>query len=205
MHPASIKDEVLKLIHEVPLLNADEIKLKPASRIDIRDFENQFGLAIPLELLDWLLVCNGAPVKPGAMLSLKEIGQYYDWHPTWVEKGWIPLASDGCGDSYVLATKERIEATGTHPIHFVDQSNYLLPAYVVASGLWNFLLFLFKDQIIGKDFAMKPEYYADELLFDINELKGAHYWPFYKRKVLEEDPGLSHYVGEVPFPWKVEQ
>ena len=76
---------------------------------------------------------------------------------------------------------------------------------MVASGLWTFLRFLFEDEISGKNFMMKPEYYADELLYDVDELKGEHYWPFDKGKVLEEDPGLAHYAGKVPFPWDTEQ
>jgi len=204
MDAPDIKDEVLRLIHEVPRLGTDELMLRPASGTDVQEFESRFNLVVPRELREWLLICNGAPINPGGLFSLEEIARQYEWHPSWTGKGWIPLAGDGCGDSWVLATQERIRSIETHPIYFVDQSDYLHPAYVVASGAWHFFRFLFKDAILAKDFAVKPEHYADELLYDIHDLKREHYWPFDKEKVLEEDPGLAHYAGSVPFPWDTE-
>ena len=45
-----------------------------------------------------------------------------NWHAPWRDRGWLPVAGDGCGNQYVLVS---------HGI-----------AYVVASDLWTFLRFL---------------------------------------------------------------
>jgi hypothetical protein len=203
MSSHSIKSEVLKLLHQVPLLGAEELITHPAQEIDIRNFESEFRIRAPHELREWLLICDGAPVKPAGIFGLKEIRKHYEWYPDWIEKGWIPTASDGCGDYYVLSTRERIKSA-SHPIYFLDQSDCLNPAYIVASDLWVFFRFLFRDEMLAKDFVIKPEHYADELLYDSDELKGEHYWPFEKDKVLEEDPDLADYAGDVPFPWDVD-
>jgi hypothetical protein len=98
-------------------------------------------------------------------------------YPSWKDKGWIPVAGDGCGNYYVLATRGSGVETAKRPIYFVDTSmDREKPAYVVASDLWHFLRFILRDEL-GRD-----------------------YWPFKKYRVLEEDPDLEEAPG-APKPW----
>jgi len=66
------------------------------------------------------------------------------------ENGWLPLAGDGCGDYYVLASKSTVPSTPP-TLLFIDQSDYHLAAYAVASGLWHFLWFLLEDELLTQE------------------------------------------------------
>jgi cell wall assembly regulator SMI1 len=105
-----------------------------------------------------------------------------DDHPTWKEKGWLPIAGDGVGNYYVIDTK--ISRAGTNPVYFLDHERDLdHPQYIVASDLWKFLLFLFKREIEWKKTRTAT-------------------WPFNKSIVLADDPVLSEYQGIVSLPWE---
>jgi hypothetical protein len=40
------------------------------------------------------------------------------------------MAGDGSGDLYVIASGVLIPSTGTHPVFFLDQSDFTKPDYV---------------------------------------------------------------------------
>lgn len=111
----------------------------------------------------------------------------YEHYPEWKDKGWIAIAGDGCGDTYVLDTQNT--AGATHPIYFIDHETYEGEAdYVVASGLWPFLRFLLLNDLRGQD-----------AFHDGG--KHESYWPFNAERVLAEDPALRQYKGTVPLAW----
>jgi hypothetical protein len=194
----SVQSEILNLLHRVKSLGTASRPVKPASPEDIREFEMGSGRKLPAELTEWVSVCNGAAVNPGGLYSLKDILSIYkSLYPSWLAKGLVPIASDGCGDYYVLDTNRVIPTSETHPVYFVDQSDYDKPAYVVASGLWRFLKFLLEREIL--DEALPPE-----VRMDATALNPEANWPFNKSHVLRMDPELVNYQGSVPLPWELE-
>src|SRR5579885_3673948 len=181
----SIEEEVLALVHRAPRAPEDAIP-GGASLETIEAFEARLGRPIPSELRAWLLRCNCPPIGPGGLFGLcpendyLDIEAHYRLHPLWREKGWIPVAGDGCGDYYVLDLNHRTRSG--HPILFLDWENSIedvcdTTTYVVASSLWPFLRYIL-----------------------LAELKSAYdLWD--EREALREDPGLADDVG-VPRPWE---
>jgi cell wall assembly regulator SMI1 len=161
-----------------------------ASEADINAFELRTGLSVPPEMRDWLSMFNGPFVGRAGIFGIRptdgrlDIETELERVPQWVEKGWIPLAEDGCGDYYVLDTRSTVN--GTRPVYFLDHEiSRTEPDYIVASGLWPFLRFFLIDDEID----------------DVDE----KYWPFDRERVLAEDPTLARYEGDVSFPWDEEE
>lgn len=145
---------------------------------EIADFEARNGVQVPQEMREWL--CLG----PGTY----EVEESYRLHPIWRDKGWIPIARDGFGSDYVLDTACSVESRPgqppTHPVYFMNHADDdERPSYVVASSFETFLDFMHEER---KAFSQDED----------------SYWPFDKEKVLEKDPGLKAYCGEVPLPWE---
>lgn len=174
------KSEVKDLIHKVPAPSGG-VTIAGTTKAAIEEFARRNSIHVPGELEDWLLYCNGALVGPGGLYGIRPRDSFLDieelWaiYGSWKEKGWLPVAGDGCGNYYVLLlnTPDSVD----HPVLFMDTSaDPETPAYVVASGLWLFLKFLFLD-----------------------ELKLTE-WPFDKEEVLAADPKLAGY-RVYPLPW----
>ena len=184
-----IVNDVMNLLRAVKPIGSGPITIEPASEDDIQRFERLHSFVMPNEAKNWFRRSNGANVNPGGLYSLfpkKYEGVCIDWYfrryPEWKSHGWIPIANDGCGDIYILANAITIPTTGTHPVFFLDQSDFSKPDYAVASGLWKFLFFLLEDEILSQ--------------------KGEEgYWPFNSEKVLAADPALAE-CGEIPMPWQ---
>jgi cell wall assembly regulator SMI1 len=144
-------------------------------------------MAVPSELREWLFVCNGANVNPGGIYGLGSAGSsisietFLSREPLWIKKHWLPIANDGSGDYYVVAANDLVPGCGTTPVLFLDQSDYTLPAYVVASSLKHFLWFIL----------------TNELLFQQGRKR---FWPFDKNEVLAVDPALINYHS-APLAW----
>ncbi len=138
---------------------------------------------VPCELREWLEFTNGPRIGPGGVFGIRPYDEWYDieyyytpaLYPEWLTKGWIPIASDGCGDYYVIATHP--DWGPGSPVLFLDKAKELLaPEYLVASDLWHFLRF----------------YLAKEL--------GERGWPFTRDMVLSVDPGLAGRPTSI-LPW----
>jgi hypothetical protein len=109
-----------------------------------------------------------------------DIEARYRRYPHWRDRGWIPVAGDGCGNHYVLDTT--VTTRTGHPILFLDHERSVEQVcdtadHVTASGLWPFLRYNFLDEI-----------HAAYDLFD-------------EQEALSQDPGLADDVG-VPRPWE---
>jgi cell wall assembly regulator SMI1 len=186
-----IEDKVIELIHQVEPLGKQPVTIVPATDEEIDQFEHDYKFTLPVEVKAWLRRCNGAAVSPGGLYSLysdENDACSIDWHlkefPDWKQRGWIPIAGDGCSNLYILTTAIVIPSTKTHPVFFLDQADFDKPDYVVASGLWKFLFFLLEDEILterGKD----------------------TYWPFDKRMVITGDPQIVE-CRKIPLPWETE-
>jgi len=149
-----------------------------ATKETLCGFVDRTGLVVPEPLAEWLRDVNGARIGPGGVLGIRPDDPYCDietilhGYPEWVPNGWIPVAGDGCGNYYVLGPD-----CGMHPICFINtSSDYLKPAYLVASGIWPFLRFLFDYEI------------------------GERRWPFSRAYVIAHDPGITS-CSVARMPW----
>jgi hypothetical protein len=185
----SLELEVMRLLRVVRPLGDGPVRAAPVSADDTLRFERKYDLDLPAELKAWLRRCDGAAVNPGGIYPLfsrsseeVSIDWYLTSYPEWRARGWLPVASDGCGDVYVLATSLGAPH-GTHPVFFLDQADWETPAYLVASGLWRFLFLLLKSEVLHAN--------GERV-----------YWPFDREAVLAEDPDLASCRG-IPLPWDV--
>ncbi len=154
---------------------------------DIEAFAERTGITLPRSLAAWLKTSNGPCVGPGGIFGIRPAREDLDiefrlgLHPRWRERAWIPVAGDGCGNCYVLATAQ--EFGPGWPILFVDiKESPDRPAYIVASDIWHFLAFLLEDEFL--------------------HAKGIHDtpWPFDRAEVTRRDPGIESFKG-VAMPW----
>ena len=175
----TIQDEVRRLAKIVP--REPGVPLPPgASDGQIDGFLHRTGLEIPPEVREWLRFTNGPPIGPGGDFGLRDFERVDGFLPVFRERRWLPLGTDGCGDYYVLALD-----SGDHPlqpVYFIDpyRGGYGVPSYVVASGFWRFLRFLFKHEV------------------------GERGWPFDPTFVLRQDPELAT-VTSAPLPWVADE
>jgi hypothetical protein len=147
--------------------------------------QGQLGFPLPAELRRWLETCNGYTVGPWGFYGANagnnhkkhlDIGDVVDLHPDWRSSRWIPVASDGCGSTYVL------DASGAHgcrdAVYFVDCFSPSELDYAVASSLPRFLTFYLES-----DLPERPRS-----------------WPFDREYVLARDPELASIDAEL-LPW----
>lgn len=174
-----VKEEVRQLLAAL----SSTIEIPGGAAKDEIDELSEYYVDVPGELEEWLSLCN-APVAGEIFLGVKPVPPFrliesvYETLPDWEDYEWIPVANDGCGNYYVMDASEKIGAT--HPVYFIDHEvTYDRPCYIVASGLWAFVRF-----------ALEKELTKDRR------------FPFDKSYVLEKDPNLKSYKGDVPFPWQ---
>jgi len=172
----SVEAEVKRLIVQVPA-PPNEQAAAGTTGDAISAFERRTGLVVPASLAEWLRFANGACVGPGGLLGIRpqraslDIEGVLRSYPLWKENGWIPVASDGCGNYYVVNTRE------TDVVYFIDTaSNMHRLSYAVSSGHWRFLWFLLARELGNKG------------------------WPFSKEYVLSIDPEILKCTS-APLPW----
>lgn len=149
---------------------------------DCRAFELRTGILMPPDLRKWLKMCNGPCVGAGGLYGLRTAREHLDielqlgMHPQWQQAKWIPIAGDGCGNSFVTTTRNDF-GVGS-PVLFVDcGSSPDTPAYIVASSIGHFLVFFLGIEV------------------------GKRGWPFDPDVVTQMDPSITAYTG-VALPWK---
>jgi hypothetical protein len=172
----SIEDEVRRMASLVPAPPDEDLPLG-ANEEAIRAFESRTGLSVPISLREWLQFTNGPGIGPGGLLGIGpnrselDIEGVLQSYPTWREKGWIPIAGDGCGNYYLVSTSQG------GGVYFIDAS--IDPErldYVVASDVWRFLWFLLNRELGKKD------------------------WPFSREYVLLHDPEVERCL-QAPLAW----
>ena len=150
-----------------------------ASDAEIDSLEARLRLRVPDSLRTWLRFCNGLIVDTGYLCGIRpdfpiiDIETSYAYRPQeWPALGWIPVAGDGCGNFYLIATKNSGEQ-----VCFCDTISFTTDlrqgVYVVASNLFSFLTGFLSTEL------------------------GEQWWPFDERRVLEHDPGMA---GDLPIP-----
>ncbi|MCP4536461.1 MAG: SMI1/KNR4 family protein [Chloroflexi bacterium] len=174
------KGEVLALLRKVPAPPEDSLPAG-ASNAALQDAESTNGILFPPKLRDWLSTSNGACVGPGGLVGIDinrdshDLAAIFDNYPIWRDKGWIPVAGDGCGNYYVVATRNDYGAG--EPVLFVDANETPdEPAFIAASDTWLFLKFLLSKEV------------------------GESRWPFNEAEVVTSDPDIVSFEN-VCFPW----
>jgi cell wall assembly regulator SMI1 len=175
-----IEAEVRALLERVPR-SPDHPAPGGADPAEIEALGGRLGMPLPAELAAWLAVCRGEPIACGGVYGIRPDLDYADLEaalalqPEWLDSGWLPVAGDGCGNHYVLLTK----GPRTGFVGFIDTAaDPDRIDYLVASGLWRFLRFLFEEDL------------------------GRKGWPFDRNLVLAEDPNLTTAPADL-LPWNV--
>jgi cell wall assembly regulator SMI1 len=153
-----------------------------ASSEQLSVLENLLGYSMPEPLRTWLTLCNGVIAGPGGLYGSKTTDDFLDiafvlrMYPSWRERKWLPIAGDGNGNHYVIdASHTHLDTDG---VFFVDVSEDPLElAYVVASGLPQFLVFLLEREV------------------------GVIQWPFDRDFVLARDSAISSVTPPRLLPW----
>lgn len=178
---SDVKQDVLSMM---PRLKAPPGYEFPGgvSDFELRGFEERTGLLLPEELRDWLRTCNGALIGPGGVYGIRPREAWLDIEsmladfPEWQRSGWVPVAGDGNGDYYVMATRASSEAAGV--VMFIEpMTSTDRPTFVVASDIWHFLSGLFSAEL------------------------GERSWPFDERSTLDADPRLAEHAS-LGLPWE---
>lgn len=148
---------------------------------DLAGFERRTSISLPNDVRDWLAITNGPCVGPGGLYGVRsrrrdlDIETFLDLFPSWRAHKWIPIAGDGCGNYYVIATQS--EFGSGFPVLFIEPSvSTESPSYIVASGIGMFLVFLLESEL------------------------GVRGWPFNEKYVSCADPEITRFVG-LPLPW----
>jgi cell wall assembly regulator SMI1 len=144
------------------------------------------GYPVPAELRDWLSRCNGSSAGgPGEIYGAYperrtlRIDSFATIYPQWTERRWIPVASDGTGNYYVLDASHL--PTDTDAVFFIDtMDDPDRLGYIVGSRLLPFLRFLLEKEL---------------------ERPGADGWPFDPDYVLARDPDLAKVRDPSLLPW----
>ena len=169
------KQAVIALLPLLPIA-PDDCLPSGATDEQLISFQQRIGIIVPPQLLEWLSICNGPCVARGGVYGIgrgvRRDPKFLDIEsrlaslPSWCGNNFIPVAGDGCGSEYVLSVTP---VAGINPVFFVDHEDDGVleePSYAVASSLWHFLHFLFREEL------------------------GDEGWPFDSHKVLNEDPEI---------------
>lgn len=176
----NIRDEVRELLAKVPAPPDESI---PSGVTDeqLAQFEESHGITIPHLLREWLSMANGPCVGPGGIVGIstkrdsQDAASILENYPDWREKGWFPVAGDGCGSYYVVATRN--DYGDGEPVLFIDvNDDSFQPAFLAASDTWSFLRFLLRKEL-------------DETR-----------WPYSESEVIRDDPKITSFAG-ASLPW----
>lgn len=175
-----IREEVRELLTKISVSPEDSATTGVTDE-QLTLFEITNGMTIPRLLREWLLMANGPCVGPGGLVGIstkrdsQDAASIFENYPVWRENGWFPVAGDGCGSYYVVATRN--DYGDGEPVLFIDvNENSSQPAFLAASNTWSFLRFLL-----------------------LKELDETH-WPYSEPEVVGDDPEITSFTG-VPLPW----
>jgi len=139
--------EVLEL---VPLAHGDpEDVVRGATEEELSVLEADLGLGLPADLREWLRLCRCSTAGPGGLFGVSPGRDWLDIRavltivPVWRRLGWIPVASDGCGNYYVLDTTVPGGPVGF--VEMIDGEDRI--QFYVASDFRVFLRELLTDEI----------------------------------------------------------
>jgi hypothetical protein len=107
---------------------------------ELRDLARRLQGPLSAPLITWLRLLNGDTISEGGVFGARPDVPFLDiahrlkgYRQEWGEAGWLPVASDGCGNNYVLLPDDRVG--------FVDTAaDPAAIAEVMADSLASFLL-----------------------------------------------------------------
>lgn len=173
--------DIKSLLHEVELPRGKRLPVGIDENVS-HDMEVSFGRKLPDELHTLLRISNGPCVGAGGLFGFATADQHLDikfyWSvfPSWRDRGWIPVAGDGCGNYYVLVAGQDFGVM--EPVIFVEASaDADSGTYIAASGLQLFCKFYLE---------------AD---------RGEKRWPYSKEYVIETDPKILM-RQRIALPWE---
>lgn len=177
------RHRIRELLEKVPRFQDDPLP-KGATEAEISAFEERVKIKLPEDHREFLKIVNGAWVDPG-IFGIRPSDPYLDieatlaFFPSWRERGWIPVAADGCGNLYVLTTMK--ELGPRDPVFFSDHEyNRNSPRYIVASDFEHFLSFFLEAEL------------------------GEERWAFDREYVIQRDPNILECRREF-LPWEVDK
>ena len=164
------------------------------SGTDLRMFQRRTGIEVPWDLAAWLQVTNGPLLGTQVGLGINtgnnftDIEYTYTLYPEWLAIGWIPIVNDGCGNYYIVPTRN--EFGEGFPVFFVDlgASESTVPAYIAASTVRHFFESFLETELLQSQV-------PDDAPFS------TLWWPFDKELVLARDPSILEF-HDLPLPWE---
>lgn len=146
-----MKQEVLHLLTLLPLAPEDTLP-DGATTEQIQQLRQYFGLPLPSQLVEWLTFCNGPCIAQGGVFGIRpdrkflDIIAHVELNLPWLQKYWLPIAGDGCGNYYVLVLDPGNPESC--PIFFIDHEvDYDELSSQAALDLWHFLYGLFRTEL----------------------------------------------------------
>lgn len=86
-----------------------------ATAEELRDLESRLVSPLPPSLVTWLLILNGDTIGDGGVFGACADKPALDiacirgiFSREWSDRPWLPVASDGCGNYYVLINGETV-------------------------------------------------------------------------------------------------
>lgn len=177
----STRDVVLEYLHQLERAGTI-VRLTVATTADLDGFVNRTRVWLPDDARELLAASNGISGLGTRVFRIRQVHEprdiesLYLLYPSWAARKLLPIADDGCGSYYLLASSH-VYGQG-HPVLFFDHVDGLeQPTFIAASGIWPFFRFLLEQQF------------------------GQTYWPFDKDRVIAADPDILNFHG-VPLPWE---
>src|SRR4051812_19389544 len=99
---------VADLAHRVHR-DPDAAPQRGATPAELDDLEARLSQPLPTALREWLVIINGDTIGEGGVLGARpdaphlDIARLRELHNEWADCSWIPVASDGAGNYYLLA------------------------------------------------------------------------------------------------------
>jgi hypothetical protein len=160
-----------------------------ATASDVRAVERRYGACLPSTLIDWFSVVNGAFCGTQQFVALND---YALGDRDFVGRLWLPVAADGCGNSYLVDLTRPDPCD--YPVFFWDHETDYDPrtgasvkGYAVASNVW-----IFSRLLLRKELAACGATGSEQEPWR---------WPFDRDQTLREDPDLAR-VTSAPLPWR---
>lgn len=190
-----LDEHIIELFAKVRQI--DDAQQTTTTQAAVDGFVQRTRLSIPPQMQAWLKHCNGSRCAPGGYFGIQtgddftDLERVYEYYPVWKEERWLPVASDGCGNYYLMSTASGSQPK--NPIFFIDvHENPEVPTYLVASSLFHFLRFIMQNELDNQGKHIDMTWPLPR-----SQPEG---WPFNRSYVLARDPDLENCAG-IPLPW----
>ena len=164
-------------------------KLQPVTTDKIYSFQKKYDLRINTIYKEFLLEYNGTIGGQGGFMGIDtgdtfcNSDDFYEVYPDWILRKWLPVATDGCGNAYIMHCSDS-DLNGF--IFFKDlmSTSETEISYYVGSNIWSFAYMM-----------LYMEKRNEAEIFD-------GLWPFDQEFVTSNDPDIL----KAPYnllPWNV--